>query len=204
MTNSRNEILFTGKLSDFRKIVKKFGGRISYKDFEKEIILIESASKLTSFDEISYDNKEVFFWSKNECKIIINRLIQSSIEQIDMNESFFKEIAKYSKSDFKVSFLNKENYTLAFCICKNGNIYFEHSSVNDWEDPLYFEDVPYFVKLAKETGLKKKKDEYGDKRYDTEEIYDLIYDFRDNLLSGDDTYLNLAPDWYLKMKSISN
>ena len=48
-----------------------------------------------------------------------------------------------------------------------------------------------------------KKDEYGDKVWDSEEVYDLIYDFRDNLLSGDE-YLNMAPEWYLELKSISN
>ena len=73
----------------------------------------------------------------------------------------------------------------------------------DWENPDFFESVPYFVKLAKANGLKKKNNENGFKVWDSEEVYDLIYDFRDNLCS-EDTYLGLAPDWYLKMKSISN
>ena len=45
-------------------------------------------------------------------------------------------------------------------------------------------------------GMKKKKNEDGDKYYDEDEIYDLIYEFRDNLLSGDDTYLKVAPEWF--------
>ena len=51
--------------------------------------------------------------------------------------------------------------------------------------------------------MKKKKNEDGDKLFDSDEIYDLIYEFRDNLFSGN-TYLKLAPDWYLNMKSINN
>jgi hypothetical protein len=199
MKSNRNEILFNGKLSDLKKIIKKNGGKDVYNDFDKKILLIDSFSKLVSCDDLNRNNKEVFFWSLSNNKFFINRFIESSYEQIDMSEEFFNEIAKYAINDFKVSFLNKDNFKLVFCICKKGKIYYEHSTVMDWEDPLYFEDIPYFVKLAKESGMKKKRDEYGDKRYDSEEIYDLIYDFRDNLLSGDDTYLKMAPDWYLEM-----
>ncbi len=48
-----------------------------------------------------------------------------------------------------------------------------------------------------------KKNEDGDKEWDSDEVYDLIYDFRDNLVSGDE-YLNLAPDWYKSLKKIPN
>ncbi len=199
---SRNEILCSCKLNDVKKIIKKHGGNEFYDDFGTTIHLIKSVQDSISFDDITSDDKEVFYWSENESRLIIHRLIKSSFEQIDLTEDFFKDIAKFSKTDFKVSFLNRDTYKLVFCINRNGKVYYDESRVEDWEDPLYFEDVPYFVKLAKQRGMKKKKNEIGDREYDSEEVYDLIYELRDNLLSGDNTYLELAPDWYLEMKTI--
>jgi hypothetical protein len=49
--------------------------------------------------------------------------------------------------------------------------------------------------------MKKVKSEYGEKLYYSDEVYNVICDFRNNLYDSN-TYLNIAPDEYLKMKSI--
>jgi len=49
--------------------------------------------------------------------------------------------------------------------------------------------------------MKKIKNEYGEKLYDSEEVYNIICDFRNNLYDSK-TYLSIAPDEYLNMKSI--
>ena len=202
-TLGRNEIMLNCSLADLNKLIKKHDGKNEYDDFGKEIKLLTISKEPLSFDDLDSDNKSVFFFSEQEGKLIINNIVESSFMQIDMIENFFKDLSKLTSNDFKVSFINRDNYALAFCIFLKGELMFLADGVEDWEDPLYFEDVPYFVELAKQKGMKKKKNEDGDKSYDSDEIYDLIYEFRDNLFSGD-TYLKLAPDWYLKMKSISN
>ena len=202
-TLGRNEIMLNCSLSDLNKLIKKYDGKIEYDDFGKKIKLLTISKGPLSFDDVDSDNKTVFFFSEQEGKLIINSIVESSYLQIDMIENFFKDLSKLTSNDFKVSFINRDNYTLAFCIFLKGELMYLANSVEDWEDPLYFEDVPYFVELAKQKGMKKKKNEDGDKSYDSDEIYDLIYEFRDNLFSGD-SYLKLAPDWYLKMKNISN
>ena len=93
---------------------------------------------------------------------------------------------------------------LVFCTYdENGIFYFNDSSVENWEDPIQFETYPYFVKMAKNSGMKKVKNEYGEKLYDSEEVYNIICGFRNNLYDSK-TYLNIAPVEYLKMNNISN
>jgi hypothetical protein len=199
----RNEISLNCSIEVLNKLIKKHGGKSEYDDFGKKIKLLTVCKEPFYFDELDGESSSVFFYSEKENKLIINKVIESSYQQIDMTEDFFKGLSKLTANDFKVSFINKDNYTLAFCIYSKGELKFVYDGVEEWEDPLYFEEVPYFLELAKQKGMKKKKNEDGDKCFDSEEIYDLIYEFRDNLFSGD-TYLKLAPDWYLNMKSINN
>jgi hypothetical protein len=196
----RNEIILNCGLAGINKLIKKHGGKLDYDDFGKKIKILTISKDPLSFDDLDSDNKSVFFFSEKEQKLIINKIVNSSFLQIDLGKFFFEEIAKYSTANFKISFLNRDKFELVFCIKDNNKIQFETSSIESWEDPKQFEEYPYFLKLAKINGLKKTKDDNGDKLFDSEEIYDLIYDFRDNLLSGDDTYLSIAPEWYLLSK----
>ena len=204
VTLGRNEIMLKCTLAELNKLIKKHDGKTDYDDFGSKIKLLTICKEPFSFDDLDSENKTVFYYSEQEGKLIINSIVDSSYLQIDMTEDFFKDLSKYSNGDFKVSFLNRDSYRLVFCIFSKGEIMFDADGVEDWEDPLYFEIIPYFVELAKQKGMKKKKNEDGDKCYDSDEIYDLIYDFRNDLLTSSDTYLKLAPVWFLKMKNISN
>ena len=193
----RNEIQLNIQLSDLKKMMKK---HVSAGVTEKILTVSDS---IQCFSDITSDDNSFFYYSEADGKLIMNYLLEDVEDEIRLSEDFFKDLSKHTKSDFKIVYLDRNLWELSFCVFSKGKIYFENSSVSDWEDPCFFDDVPYFVKLAKAKGLKKKKDEYGDKVWDSEEVYDLIYDFRDNLLSGDE-YLNMAPECYLELKSISN
>ena len=193
----RNEIQLNIQLSDLKKMMKK---HVSAGVTEKILTVSDS---IQCFSDITSDDNSFFYYSEADGKLIMNYLLEDVEDEIRLSEDFFKDLSKHTKSDFKIVYLDRNLWELSFCVFSKGKIYFEDSSVSDWEDPCFFDDVPYFVKLAKANGLKKKKDEYGDKVWDSEEVYDLIYDFRDNLLSGDE-YLNMAPECYLELKSISN
>ena len=193
----RNEIQLNIQLSDLKKMMKK---HVSAGVTEKILTVSDS---IQCFSDITSGDNSFFYYSEADGKLIMNYLLEDVEDEIRLSEDFFKDLSKHTKSDFKIVYLDRNLWELSFCVFSKGKIYFENSSVSDWEDPCFFDDVPYFVKLAKANGLKMKKDEYGDKVWDSEEVYDLIYDFRDNLLSGDE-YLNMAPEWYLELKSISN
>jgi len=193
----RNTFLLKDDLSAFEKTLKKHKVKLEYDDFGNVVPLIKEYDESISFDELDFDLKSVFFYSKNEKKLFLNKLIEDSYQQIDISEEFLEDFKKNVDGDFKLAVLHKDSFRLVFCKCEGKELQFEATSVEDWEDPDQFELFPYFVELAKSKGMKKKKNEDGDKYYDTDEIYDLIYEFRDNLLSGDDTYLKIAPDWFL-------
>jgi hypothetical protein len=161
------------------------------------------SESIQSFADITSDDKSFFYYSEANGKLIINFLLEEVENEISLNEDIFKDLAKHSKSDFKIVFLDCKFWELSFCAFTNGETKFEKSTLSDWENPYYFDDVPYFVKLAKDKGMKMIKDEDGDKVWDGDEVYDLIYEFRDNLIYGD-VYLNLAPDWYKEIKTIAN
>ena len=57
-------------------------------------------------------------------------------------------------------------------------------------------EISYFEKLAKAKGLKKVTNDYGDKTYTDEEVYDVVYDFIDNLLTNISVGENIAQDWF--------
>jgi hypothetical protein len=193
----RNEIQLHIQPSDLKKMMKK---HVSANVTEKILTVSDS---ILCFSDIASDDKSFFYYSEANGKLIMNYLLEDVEDEIRLSEEFFKELSKHTKSDFKIVFLDRNLWELSFCVFSKGKLSFESSSVSDWEDPFFFDDVPYFVKLAKANGLKMKKDEFGINVWDSEEVYNLIYDFRDNLLSGDE-YLNLAPEWYLALKSISN
>ncbi len=191
----KNEILLNLNLSDLKKLFKKY---CTIAITEKILMVTDS---IRSFEDITSEDDSFFYFHESEGKLMINYLFQDVEDTIRLNESFFKDLAKHSKSDFKVVYLDRNLWELSFCVFNKGKVSFEYSTVSDWEDPYYFDDVPYFVKLAKDSGLKKKKNEDGDKEWDSEDVYDLIYDFRDSLASGVN-YLGLAPEWYTQLKTI--
>lgn len=192
-----NEILLKTGITDFNKLLKKHKVKLEYDDFGTIVPILKEFKESITFDELDLDSKTVFFYSEPDNLLFTNRTIEDSYQQIDMDEDFFNDLIKISEGDFKISFLNKDNFRLVFCKYGNKELNFESTSVEEWEDPDQFELFPYFVELAKSKSMKKKKNEDGDKYYDADEIYDLIYEFRDNLLSGDDTYLKIAPEWFL-------
>jgi len=193
----KNEILLNLKLADLRKLLKKYATT----SITDKILLVSES--VQSFDDITSDDTSFFYFSESNGKLIMNFLLRDVDDEFRFNDDLFKDLAKHTKSDFKMVFLDRNLWELSFCVFTKGEIKYEYSSVSDWEDPFYFDDVPYFVKLAKDRGMKMKKNEDGDKEWDSDEVYDLIYDFRDNLVTGDE-YLNLAPDWYKSLKKIPN
>ena len=102
-------------------------------------------------------------------------MIEDSYQQIDISEEFLEDFKNNVDGDFKLAVLHRDSFKLVFCKCEGKELQFEATSVEDWEDPDQFELFPYFLELAKSKGMKKKKNEDGDKYYDTDEIYDLIY-----------------------------
>jgi len=195
--HGKNEILLNSKLADLRKLLKKYA---TTSITDKILMVSESVQ---SFDDITSDDTSFFYFSESNGKLIMNFLLRDVDDEFRFNDDLFKDLAKHTKSDFKMVFLDRNLWELSFCVFTKGEVKYEYSSVSDWEDPFYFDDIPYFVKLAKDRGMKMKKNEDGDKEWDSDEVYDLIYDFRDNLVSGDE-YLNLAPDWYKSLKKIPN
>ena len=193
----KNEILLDMKFADLKKILKKYAA----KSVTDEIVMVSDS--INDFADISSDNQSYFYFSEAKGKLILNYLIEDNYDKFEFGLDFFKEISKHSKGDFKIVYLDRSLWRLSFCLFTKGEVQFMEDSVSDWEDPMYFDDIPYFAKLAKSRGMKKKKDEYGDKVWDSEEVYDLIYEFRDNLASGYE-YENIAPDWYSNFKSIPN
>jgi hypothetical protein len=193
----KNEILLNLKLADLKKLLKKYATTTIT---DKILMVSESVQ---SFDDITSDDTSFFYFSESNGKLIMNFLLSDVDNVFRFSDDLFKDLAKHSKSDFKIVFLDRNLWELSFCVFTKGEVKYEYSSVSDWEDPYYFDDVPYFVKLAKDRGMEMKKNEDGYKEWDSDEVYDLIYDFRDNLVSGVE-YLNLAPDWYKSLKKIPN
>jgi hypothetical protein len=195
----KNEILLDLKFADLKKFLKKYVA----KSVTDKIVMVSDT--INCFEDISSDDQSYFYFAESTGKLIMNYLVQDNYNEnaFKFGLDFFNEISKHSKGDFKMVYLDHSLWQLSYCLYTKGEVQFMEDSVSDWEDPMYFDDIPYFVKLAKSRGMKKKKDEYGDKVWDSEEVYDLIYEFRDSLASGCE-YENIAPDWYSSYKSIPN
>jgi hypothetical protein len=197
MPQDKNEIILSLKLPELKKIFKKYA---SSSITDK---ILTSSESIQTFGDISSSDESYFYFVESEGKLIMNYLIQDNYDEFRLDEDFFKELSKHTNADFKIAYVNRNIWSLSFCLFSKGEIQFSEDSVNEWEDPMYFDDYPYFVKLAKSKGMKKKKDEFDDKVWDSQEVYDLIYEFRDNIASGYE-YVNLAPEWYIDYKSIPN
>jgi hypothetical protein len=184
----RNEIMLNCDYKKFLELVKKFKGKMEYKNFDKKIPLVELHEEEISFDDLDFERGgPVFYWSKANSKLIIHYSIESPSEQINLNGEFFKELSKYTNSDFKITIWDMEIREMFYVLNKNGVLKYDIVC----EDDLYT-DVPYVQNLAKSKGLKKKGGEY-----DNDEMYDLIYELTDDFLnSSNSTYLEIAPAWF--------
>ena len=184
----RNEILLNCDYKKFLELVKKFKEKMEYKYLDKKIPLIEVHDGEISFDDLEFERGgPVFYWSKTNSKLIIHYSIERPSEQINLNGNFFKELAKYTKSDFKITIWDMESREMFYVLNKNGILKYDVVC----EDDLYT-DVPYVQNLAKSKGLKKKGGEY-----DSDEMYDIIYELTDDFLNAsNDTYLEIAPTWF--------
>lgn len=196
---SLNEIFLNLDLNEFKKLLKKYtrNSKISEK-------ILSSSTDICAFDDIRMDCSSLLYYSKASGKLILNNIHEDNEDSLRINKNFFLELSKHSLGNFKVYYLDRDLWDLVFCVYINGELFYTCQNVSDWEDPLYFETVPYFIELAKDQGMKKKRTINGKKVYDSEEIYDLIYEFRDILASRENTYLKIAPDWFLNMASISH
>ena len=185
---SRNEILLNCDYKKFLELVKKFDGKMEYENFDNKIPLIEVHDEEISFDDLEFERGgPVFYWSEANSKLIIHFSIEMPSEQINLNGDFFKELAKYTKSDFKITIWDMESREMFYVLYKNGALKYDVVC----EDDLYT-DVPYVQNLAKSKGLKKK-----DGEYDYDEMYDVIYELTDDFLNAsNDTYLEIAPAWF--------
>jgi hypothetical protein len=184
----RNEILLNCDYKKFLELVKKFEGKMEYENFDITIPLIEVHEEEISFDGLDFERGgPVFYWSNANSKLIIHYSIEMPSEQINLNGDFFKEIAKYTNSDFKITIWDMESREMFYVLNKNGELKYDVVC----EDDLYT-DVPYVEKLAKSKGLKKK-----DGEYDSDEMYDVIYELTDDFLNAsNNTYLEIAPSWF--------
>jgi hypothetical protein len=197
MIQSKNELLIDLKFVDLKKVLKKYvNGAVKEK-------IIQTTNKINSFDDLSLEDKSFFYYNEVSGKLIMNYLLWDVDGEIELNEALFTELSKHAKADFKLVFLDRSTWELSFCVFTKKKLLFQSDMVTDWEEPYRFDGVPYLVKLAKSNGLKKKKNEDGDTEWDTEEIYNLIYELRDELASGN-AYVNLAPDWYKNFKALPN
>jgi hypothetical protein len=184
----RNEILLNCDYKKFLELVKKFKGKMEYENFDNKIPLIEVHEEEISFDDLEFERGgPVFYWSKANSKLIIHYSIETPSEQINLNGEFFKELAKYTNSDFKITIWDMEIREMFYVLNKNGTLKYDVVC----EDDLYT-DVPYVQNLAKSKGLKKKGGEY-----DSDAMYDVIYELTDDFLNtSNDTYLEIAPAWF--------
>ena len=185
---SRNEILLNCDYKKFLELVKKFDGKMEYENFDNKIPLIEVHDEEISFDDLEFERGgPVFYWSEANSKLIIHFSIEMPSEQINLNGDFFKELAKYTKSDFKITIWDMESREMFYVLYKNEALKYDVVC----EDDLYT-DVPYVQNLAKSKGLKKK-----DGEYDYDEMYDVIYELTDDFLNAsNETYLEIAPAWF--------
>ena len=197
MTIERNQLKLNIKYEELKKIIKKHGGVFSFERFGQISELLVLVNDTFSLSDLQGDESSVFFFSDKSQMLFINPFVIDSYQQIDMQIDFFKSLVKFATSEFKVSFLNRDSFKLVFCVYNDKKLNFEASTREDWEDPCFFEDYPYFVELANERGLKKIMNEDDEELYDSEDVYNIIYNFRENLLSSDDTYLKIAPSWYI-------
>ncbi len=184
----RNEIMLNCDYKKFLELVKKFKGNMEYENFDKKIPLVELHDGEISFDDLEFERGgPVFYWSKANSKLIIHYSIKMPSEQINLNGDFFKELAKYTTSDFKITIWDMESREMFYVLNKNGALKYDVVC----EDDLYT-DVPYVQNLAKSKGLKKKGGEY-----DSDEMYDVIYELTDDFLnSSNNAYLEIAPTWF--------
>ena len=184
----RNTIYLDINLEQFIDLVKKFKGAMSYSNFEKKVYLIKEIEDEVDFDAIDFERGgPVFYWSVKSAKLIIHYTIESASEQINLNSGFFEEIIKHSKKDFKVSIWDMEARELFYVAYLNGVLKYDCITEDD-----FYTDVPYLQKMAKSKGLKKSEGEYNE-----DEMYDLIYDFTDDLLSSSGLgYISIAPEWF--------
>ena len=194
-----NEVVINLKLNDLKKFFKKYtrSSQVNEK-------ILSSSTNICCFEEITTETRSLFYYCEIEGKLIINNYHEENEDYIFINKDFFVELSNYSSTNFKIYFLDRELWNLVFCVFNEGEVFYSCENVSDWEDPTYFDNVPYFVEMAKSKGIRKKKDENGDKVWDSEEIYNLIYEFRDLLASTDYTYLKIAPMWFLNMQTISH
>ena len=184
----RNEIMLNCDYKKFLELVKKFKGKMEYENFDKKIPLVEMHDEEISFDDLEFERGgPVFYWSKTNSKLIIHYSIETPSEQINLNGDFFKELAKYTNSDFKITIWDMESREMFYVLNKNGTLKYDVVC----EDDLYT-DVPYVQNLAKSKGLKKKGGEY-----DSDAMYDIIYELTDDFLNASSiTYLEIAPTWF--------
>ena len=115
----RNTFLLKDDLSAFEKTLKKHKVKLEYDDFGTIVPILKEIKESLSFDELDLDSKTVFFYSEPDNILFINRTIEDSYQQIDMDEDFFNDLIKISEGDFKLSFLNRDNFKLVFCKYEN-------------------------------------------------------------------------------------
>lgn len=184
----RNEILLNCDYNKFLEIVKKFKGKLQYKNFDKKIPLIEVHDGEIIFDAIDFERGgPVFYWSKANSKLIIHYTIENPSEQINLNGDFFKELTKFTKLNFKVSIWDMEAREMFYVHYNNNELKYDIICEDD-----FYNDVPYVQKLAKSKGLKKKGGEY-----DSDDMYNVIYELTDDFLTlSSSTYEEIAPSWF--------
>jgi hypothetical protein len=186
----RNEVILNCDLKEFEKLIKKLKGNLNVIQVVDEPITLDEAEFWRS-EPIAF-----FIFSKADNKLIFNPSVEDEVyNRCVINEKFFKSLSKLTNSDFKVDVWDTESRTVIYCKFVNGELNYCEDPEDMWYED--FENYPYFMKLAKQRGCKKVKDEWGEKNYTEDDKYDIFYDFVDELRNGTGA-AKIAPEWYLK------
>jgi hypothetical protein len=130
----KNEISLDLKISDLKTLMSKY---VTNTITDKILTISES---IQSFDDITSDDKSFFYYSEANGKLIMNYFLEEVENEINLNEDIFKDLAKYSKSDFKMVFLENKFWELSFCVYTNGETKYEKSIINDFRHNLVYGD----------------------------------------------------------------
>jgi uncharacterized protein (TIGR02145 family) len=192
---NRNEVILNCDIKKFEKLIIKFRGKLK----TKGSINLTKEEKGPISDVYFESGGPDFIYSRADKKLFINNSFLGDVGDrcpfLSSNETeeFFLGLAKLSDDDFKIDIWNMESKRIHWCKYSNGELLYAFDDEDRWY--FDFDSYEYFLSIAKNKELKKIKDEYGNKDYDNEEKYNIIYDFIDELLAGRGATL-IAPDWY--------
>jgi hypothetical protein len=192
----RNEMLLNGTLDQFKTYVLEHKGELEYTNFEGvRLPLVEEIDGPMDFDVAPFVRCGSFFiYSRKENKVLFNYSVEESVdERLKLTEKFFAGLPQLSGSDLMIDVFDMDARKVHYYRSDTGTVRYHEEKEAMWYRDL--DRYPYFVDAAKHLGLKKRRLASGKAGYSEDDIYDLIYNFTDELLNGRGA-LHIAPVWY--------